>query len=105
MAKNIYVGNLPYDTTSDELVELFRTYGNVTSGQVIIDKFSGRSRGFGFVEMASDRDAQSAIDGLHDQEYGGRRLTVNEARPREARVGGGGYRGGASNRGSYGGRY
>ena len=88
MSKNIYVGNLPYDTTGDDLVELFQTYGAVTSGQVIIDKFSGRSRGFGFVEMANDEEAQAAIDALNGTPYGGRPLTVNEARPREERGGG-----------------
>ena len=110
MGKNIYVGNLPYDTTGDDLVELFQTYGAVTSGQVIIDKFSGRSRGFGFVEMAQDDEAQSAIDALNGTPYGGRPLTVNEARPRDERPGGGGasrgsYGGGAGGRGSYGGGY
>ncbi len=99
MAKNIYVGNLPYTTTGDDLVELFQAYGTVTSGQVIIDKFSGRSRGFGFVEMANDDEAQNAIDALNGQPYGGRPLTVNEARPREERGGGGGGGG----RGGYGG--
>jgi RNA recognition motif-containing protein len=106
MGKNIYVGNLPYDTTGDDLVQLFQTYGTVTSGQVIIDKFSGRSRGFGFVEMASDDEAQAAIDALNGQPYGGRPLTVNEARPREERGGGGGrggYGGGGGGRGGYGG--
>jgi cold-inducible RNA-binding protein len=100
MGKNIYVGNLPYDTTGDDLVELFQPHGAVTSGQVIIDKFSGRSRGFGFVEMANDDEAQAAIDALNGTPYGGRPLTVNEARPREERGGGG--RGGG--RGGYGGR-
>src|SRR4051794_35220369 len=99
MGKNIYVGNLPYDTTGDDLVQLFQTYGMVTSGQVIIDKFSGRSRGFGFVEMANDDEAQAAIDALNGTPYGGRPLTVNEARPREERGGGGGGGG----RGDYGG--
>src|ERR1700710_2883893 len=94
MGKNIYVGNLPYDTTGDDLVELFQTYGTVTSGQVIIDKFSGRSRGFGFVEMANDDEAQAAIDALNGSPYGNRPLTVNEARPREDRGGGGGGYGG-----------
>src|SRR4051794_41981508 len=96
MGKNIYVGNLPYDTTGDDLVQLFQSYGTVTSGQVIIDKFSGRSRGFGFVEMANDDEAQAAIDALNGSPYGGRPLTVNEARPREGRgpVDGGGPRGG-----------
>jgi cold-inducible RNA-binding protein len=107
MGKNIYVGNLPYDTTGDDLVQLFQTYGTVTSGQVIIDKFSGRSRGFGFVEMANDDEAQAAIDALNGTPFGSRPLTVNEARPREDRGGrgggggGGGYGGGG--RGGYGG--
>src|SRR3954462_11743920 len=102
MGKNIYVGNLPYDTTGDDLVQLFQTYGTVTSAQVIIDKFSGRSRGFGFVEMANDDESQAAIDALNGSPYGGRPLTVNEARPREERgpLDGGGPRGG---RGGYGG--
>ena len=105
MGKNIYVGNLPYDTTGDDLVELFGTYGTVTSGQVIIDKFSGRSRGFGFVEMANDDEAQAAIDALNGAPFGNRPLTVNEARPREDRGGGGGGRGGygGGGRGGYGG--
>ena len=94
MGKNIYVGNLPYDTTGDDLVELFQTHGTVTSGQIIIDKFSGRSRGFGFVEMEHDEEAQSAIDALNGSPFGGRPLTVNEARPREERGGGGGSGGG-----------
>src|SRR6478672_10959379 len=94
MSKNIYVGNLPYDTTGDDLVQLFQSYGAVTSGQVIIDKFSGRSRGFGFVEMANDDEAQAAIDALNGSPYGGRPLTVNEARPREERGTGGGGEGG-----------
>src|SRR5436190_17141005 len=102
MGKNIYVGNLPYDTTGDDLVELFQTYGTVTSGQVIIDKFSGRSRGFGFVEMANDDESQAAIDALNGIPFGGRPLTVNEARPREERPSGGrgGYGGGGG--GGYG---
>src|SRR6266481_1763019 len=104
MGKNIYVGNLPYDTTGDDLVQLFQTYGTVTSGQVIIDKFSGRSRGFGFVEMANDDEAQAAIEALNGTSYGNRPLTVNEARPREDRGGGGGRGGyGGSGGGGYGG--
>jgi len=112
MGKNIYVGNLPYDTTGDDLVELFTQYGAVTSGQVIIDKFNGRSRGFGFVEMAQDDEAQAAIDALNGSPFGSRPLTVNEARPREERSGGGsggsgggrgGYGGGGGGRGGYGG--
>src|SRR4051812_30966706 len=99
MGKNIYVGNLPYDTTGDDLVQLFQSYGTVTSGQVIIDKFSGRSRGFGFVEMANDDEAQAAIDALNGTPFGSRPLTVNEARPREDRGG----RGGGGGGGGYGG--
>ncbi|SIN83871.1 RNA recognition motif. (a.k.a. RRM, RBD, or RNP domain) [Singulisphaera sp. GP187] len=107
MGKNIYVGNLPYDTTGDDLKQLFEAYGAVSNGQVIIDKFSGRSRGFGFVEMDHDHEAQAAIDALNGTDYGGRPLTVNEARPREARSTGsgrGGYGGGGGGgyRGSYG---
>jgi RNA recognition motif-containing protein len=98
MAKNIYVGNLPYEMTSDDLAQLFQPYGSVTSGQVVADRFSGRSRGFGFVEMANDAEAQAAIDALNGQPYGGRPLTVNEARPRtdapRRGQGGGGYAGG-----------
>jgi len=104
MGKNIYVGNLPYDTTGDDLRELFETYGSVSNGQVIIDKFSGRSRGFGFVEMENDDEANTAIDALNGTPYGGRPLTVNEARPREERGGGGGRGGqGGGGRGGYGG--
>jgi RNA recognition motif-containing protein len=104
MAKNIYVGNLPYDTTGDDLVQLFQTHGTVTSGQVIIDKFSGRSRGFGFVEMANDDEAHAAIEALNGTQFGNRPLTVNEARPREERGSGGGARGGyGGGRGGYGG--
>jgi RNA recognition motif-containing protein len=107
MGKNIYVGNLPYDTTGDDLRQLFEAYGAVTSGQVIIDKFSGRSRGFGFVEMDNDHEAETAIDALNGSPYGGRPLTVNEARPREERGGGGGRGGygggGGGGRGGYGG--
>src|SRR5215469_14517187 len=105
MAKNIYVGNLPYETTSDDLLELFQAYGSVISSQVVMDRFSGRSRGFGFVEMANDSEAQAAIDALNGQPYGGRPLTVNEARPRTdaPRRGGGGGGGGGRGRGGYGG--
>lgn len=99
MSKNIYVGNLPYDTTGDHLVDLFQPYGTVTSGQVITDKFSGRSRGFGFVEMANDDEANAAIEALNNYSMEGRPLTVNEARPREERGG----RGSGGGRGSYGG--
>lgn len=82
---NIYVGNLPYDTTDAQLVELFEEYGEVGSASVIIDRVTGRSRGFGFVEMSDDEAAQKAIDGLNEKEMDGRNLTVNQARPRESR--------------------
>jgi len=109
MAKNIYVGNLVWDASADDLLELFQKYGVVARAQVISDRETGRSRGFGFVEMDNDEEAQKAIDGLHNTPFRGRPLTVNEARPRDE-AGGGGGRGGHSssgggggNRGSYGG--
>ena len=102
MGKKLYVGNLSYSVSSSDLDQLFSQFGTVQSSQVIQDRDTGRSKGFGFVEMSSDAEAQAAIDGLHDQEHGGRRLTVNEARPREDRGGGGGYGGGGGGRG-YGG--
>lgn len=95
MGKRLYVGNLAYSVTSSTLEELFAQFGSVASAQVIQDRETGRSKGFGFVEMANDNDANAAIDALHEQEHDGRPLTVNEARPREERGGGGGgYRGG-----------
>ncbi len=94
MGKKLYVGNLSFSVTNADLEDLFAPFGEVRSAQVVEDRQTGRSRGFGFVEMASDADALAAIDALHDQEHGGRRLTVNEAKPREDRGGGGGYRGG-----------
>jgi RNA recognition motif-containing protein len=103
MAKNIYVGNLPYETTSDDLLELFQSYGSVISSQVVMDRFSGRSRGFGFVEMANDDEAQAAIDALNGQPYGNRPLTVNEARPRTDAPRRGGGAGGGGGGGGYGG--
>lgn len=87
---NIYVGNLPHATTDQELREAFEEFGSVSSAAVIRDKFSGQSRGFGFVEMPDQNEAQEAIDNLNGQDFGGRTLTVNEARPREERSGGGG---------------
>ena len=83
MGKKLYVGNLSYQVTSEELQEMFTKFGNVVSAQVIDDKMTGRSKGFGFVEMSSDSEAQSAIEGLHGKQNGGRALVVNEARPRE----------------------
>lgn len=91
---NIYVGNLSYRTTEDELRRAFEAYGAVSSAAIIRDRESGQSKGFGFVEMPSDAEAQAAINGLNDKEVGGRRLKVNQARPREegSRGGGGGGR-------------
>ena len=103
-SKNLYVGNLPFTTTEQELSQLFSQYGTVTKAQVIMDRETGRSRGFGFVEMSNGAD--EAIQALHNAEYQGRRLTVNEAKPREERPrggGGGGYGGGGGGRGGYGG--
>jgi RNA recognition motif-containing protein len=98
MAKRLYVGNLKYTVTSQLLQELFEQYGAVTSAQVLSDRETGRSRGFGFVEMSNDDEALAAIEALDGQDYDGRRLTVNEARPRTpgggGGGGGGGYRGG-----------
>jgi RNA recognition motif-containing protein len=94
MAKNIYVGNLPWTSTADDLLALFQEHGKVTRAQVITDRETGRSRGFGFVEMENDSEAQKAIDALNGADYSGRPLTVNEAKPREDRGGGGGGRGG-----------
>ena len=106
MAKNIYVGNLVWECTADDLLALFQEHGQVTRAQVITDRETGRSRGFGFVEMDNDGEAQKAIDALNGTEFNGRPLTVNEARPREDRGGGGGrggYGGGGGGRGGYGG--
>ena len=94
MGSKIYVGGLPYSTTEQQLSDLFAAYGSVTSSRIISDKFTGQSRGFGFVEMSSDAEVQAAITALNGTELGGRTLTVNEARPQEPRSGGGGGRGG-----------
>ena len=101
--KNLYVGNLPFTTTSDDLVALFGEYGQVQRAQVVSDRETGRSRGFGFVEMTEG--AEAAIQALNGAELQGRTLTVNEAKPREERPrsGGGGYGGGGGGRGGYGG--
>jgi RNA recognition motif-containing protein len=90
MGSKIYVGGLPYSTTEQQLSDLFAVHGAVTSSRIITDKFTGQSRGFGFVEMSSDSEAQAAITALNGTELGGRTLTVNEARPQEPRTGGGG---------------
>jgi RNA recognition motif-containing protein len=110
MGKKLYVGNLTYAITDSTLAELFQAHGTVQSAQVIMDRDTGRSKGFGFVEMGSDSEAQAAIAALNGKDVEGRNLTVNEARPREDRGGGGGggggrggYGGGGGGRGGYGG--
>jgi RNA recognition motif-containing protein len=100
MGRKLYVGNLSYDVTDSQLEQMCAQYGTVESAQVIMDRDTGRSKGFGFVEMKTDQEAQAAIAGLNGQQSGGRSLTVNEARPREDRGGRGGSGGG---RGGYGG--
>ncbi len=107
MGRRLYVGNLSYDTTDDRLREMFEEHGSVTSAQVIMDRDTGRSKGFGFVEMGTDQEAQAAIAALNGQQVDGRALTVNEARPKTNGGGGGGggrggY-GGGGGRGGYGG--
>ena len=105
MGKKLYVGNLPYSFTDSDLQRIFEPHGSVASAQVIMDRDTGRSKGFGFVEMGSDAEAQSAINGMNGQALDGRAVVVNEARPREDRPGGG-YGGGGGSRsggGGYGG--
>ena len=101
MATKLYVGGLPYQTTQDELRDAFSQAGAVASTSIIMDKMTGRSRGFGFVEMENDADAQKAIEMWNGKDFAGRKLTVNEAKPMEARAprsdnGGGGYGGGSN---------
>ena len=110
MGRKLYVGNLSYDVDSSSLQDMFAQFGTVESAEIISDRDTGRSKGFGFVQMGSDDEAQAAISGMNGQEYGGRSLTVNEAKPREDRPrtggGGGGYGGGGGGRsggGGYGG--
>src|SRR5262249_24458403 len=99
MGKKLYVGNLPYTVDSSELEQMFGAHGQVVSAQIINDRDTGRSKGFGFVEMGTDEEAQAAIAGLNGQQHNGRNLTVNEARPREDRGGGvGGFGGGGGGR-------
>jgi len=106
MGKKLYVGNLPYSVGDSELQRLFEAHGSVVSAQVIIDRDTGRSKGFGFVEMGNDSEAQAAIADMNGKEVDGRSLTVNEARPKPEGGGGrggrGGY-GGGGGRGGYGG--
>ena len=101
MGSKLYVGNLSYNTTGSDLEQLFGQHGSVTSAEVISDRDTGRSKGFGFVQMGSDAEAQAAIAALNGQQHDGRALTVNEAKPREDRPRGGG--GGGGGRGGYGG--
>jgi RNA recognition motif-containing protein len=116
VGKKLYVGNLGYGVASADLEGLFAGFGTVRSAEVISDRDTGRSKGFGFVEMGTDQEAQAAIEGLNGKEHDGRPLTVNEARPREERSGGGGRGGrgggyggggggGGGGRGGRGGRY
>ena len=113
MGNKLYVGNLPYSVRDSDLEQAFGQFGAVTSAKVMMERDTGRSKGFGFVEMGSDAEAQAAIQGVHGQNFGGRDLVVNEARPMEPRAprsggfgggaGGGGYGGGGSGGGGYGG--
>ena len=110
MAKKLYVGNLAFSMTEEQLQELFKNEGEIVSVKLITDKFTGRSRGFGFVEMSNDEQADAAIAKLNDHEIEGRKLVVNEARPMEKRSGGGfggggggGGFGGGGGRGGFGG--
>ena len=111
MGNKLYVGNLPYSVRDEDLQQSFGQFGAVTSAKVMMERDTGRSKGFGFVEMGSDAEAQAAINGMNGQPLGGRSVVVNEARPMEARPprtggfggGGGGYGGGAGGGGGYGG--
>ncbi len=112
MGNKLYVGNLPYGVRDNDLEQAFAEFGQVTSAKVMMDRDTGRSKGFGFVEMGSDAEAQAAANGLNGQSLGGRAIVVNEARPMEPRPprsggfgGGGGYGGGRSGGGGYGGGY
>ena len=106
MGNKLYVGNLPYSVRDGDLEQSFGQFGTVTSAKVMMERDTGRSKGFGFVEMGSDAEAQAAISGMNGQPLGGRSLVVNEARPMEPRPprrGGGGYGGGGGGGGGYGG--
>jgi cold-inducible RNA-binding protein len=104
MGKKLYCGNLSYNVSSSDLDQLFAEFGTVKSAEVINDRDTGRSKGFGFVEMQSDNEAIAAINGMNGKEHDGRTLTVNEAKPREARSGGGGGRSYGGGGGGGGGR-
>ena len=113
MGNKLYVGNLPYTVRDEDLQQAFSAYGSVNSAKVMMERDTGRSKGFGFVEMGSDSEAQAAVEGMNGQSLGGRSLVVNEARPMEARPprtggfggprGGGGFGGGGDRSGGYGG--
>lgn len=106
MGNKLYVGNLPYTVRDEDLQQAFSAYGTVNSAKVMMERDTGRSKGFGFVEMGSDAEAQAAVEGMNGQSLGGRSLVVNEARPMEARpprTGGGGFGGGRSGGGGFGG--
>jgi RNA recognition motif-containing protein len=103
MGNKLYVGNLAYSVRDDDLQQAFAQFGTVTSAKVMMDRDTGRSKGFGFVEMGSDAEAQSAINGMNGQALDGRALVVNEARPREERPGGFGGGGGGGRSGGFGG--
>ena len=109
MGNKLYVGNLPYTVRDEDLQQSFGEFGAITSAKVMMERDTGRSKGFGFVEMGSDAEAQAAINGMNGQSLGGRSITVNEARPMEARpprtggFGGGGYGGGGDRSGGGGG--
>ncbi|MBP6483395.1 MAG: RNA-binding protein [Rhodoferax sp.] len=107
MGNKLYVGNLPYSFRDEDLQQAFSAYGSVSSAKVMMERDTGRSKGFGFVEMGSDAEAQAAIGGMNGQQFGGRGLVVNEARPMEARPprSGGGFGGGAGGGRSGGGGY
>ena len=111
MGNKLYVGNLPYTVRDEDLQQSFGEFGAITSAKVMMERDTGRSKGFGFVEMGSDAEAQAAINGMNGQSLGGRSITVNEARPMEARpprtggYGGGGYGGGGGGDRSGGGGY
>lgn len=98
--KKLYVGNLSFDASEEELRQLFEPHGTVESAKLATDRDSGRSRGFGFIEMSSDNEAESAITALNGTQVGGRALIVNEARPKASGFGGGGYGGGRSGGGN-----
>ena len=100
---NIFVAKLSFDTHEEDLREAFEAYGEVSSAKIIMDKFTGKSKGFGFIEMDNDDEGQNAIDGLNDTEFDGRTIVVKKAEPRESRGGGGGGGGRGGNRGGGGG--